>query len=161
MGGKGGLVGQHPVAAGGLGAVQRRVGIGQQRLDARVVALAGSHADGDSERDGMPGRRHQPQLRDGALDALGHLAGAVGTGVGQERGKFLAPQAAEQVCLAQGLADGVCAGADGGVAHLVPMLVVDALEVVDVDHQHGARLPVAAAVVEQGRAALHEGPSVQ
>jgi hypothetical protein len=68
---------------------------------------------------------------------------------------------AEQVCLAQGLADGVCAGADGGVAHLVPMLVVDALEVIDVDHQHGARLPVAAAVVEQGRAALHEGPSVQ
>ena len=39
--------------------------------------------------------------------------------------------------------------------------VVDALEVVDVDHQHGTGLAVAAAVVEQGGAALQERPPVE
>lgn len=156
-----GFVGKHFIAACGLGAIQRLVGIYEQGVDAAVVWRHFGHADRDGEREWLALGRGQAHLGHSAADAFGHHRGAVGRGVGQQGGKFFAPQAAQQVGIAQGMANGFGACADGHVARLVAVPVVDVLEVVDVDHEHGTGLAMAAAVVEQGRAAFKKRSAVE
>ena len=89
-------------------------------------------------------------VRDRRADPLGDLQRGGGLGVGQQDGELFPALAAGEVLVAQ---HGAQRRADAGqdlVAHRVPVLVVDLLEVVEVDHEQRER--------RLGRGGLRERP---
>ena len=140
-------------APGLLGAVQRAVGGGEQRLG-RLDALAAlCDAAADGERDG-PGRRAAADPSgEAARDALGRR----GIGAGQRQGELLAPDAPEEVAVAQVPARHVDERPQRRVPGRVAVLVVDLLEVVEVEQHEGQ--PVAA--IEEDAQLVLERPAVR
>ena len=116
---------------GDFGAAEQQVG---------VVAMIGGagHADARAQVHGVvvegEGRLERAQ------DALGERDRLVGAGVGQQHGEFVAAQAGE-FCAGVALNLGAQAPGHGlqqAVAKAVAQHVVDVLEAVHVQHQHGA-----------------------
>ena len=62
--------------------------------------------------------------------------------------RILAPQSSEQIGLAQLACQGRCQCLEYGIARCTTMQIVDALEVVSVDHQQADRMPIAPGLLE-------------
>src|SRR5882724_9646928 len=141
-----------------LGAVERRVRVAQQILGPRVAGVAVGDPDG-----GAAEHLHAAQPERDAqrlVQALGHLAGvAGGVHVLEQDGELVAAQPRDGV---GGTQRGLQAAGDLDqqlVAAHVPEAVIDQLEPVDVQHQHGEAgvlppllqgQPVLEAVEEEG-----------
>ena len=123
------------------------------RLHARY---ADRHAEGDRQAtsEGNAG------AVDGCAQPFGGVDGELLVGFGQQHGEFLAPQAAEDVHVAEGGVAQVGDGLEHDVAHLVAVAVVDLLEVVDVEHEHREGAAVAVGAAELLLGALHEMAAV-
>jgi hypothetical protein len=134
----------HAVAARVLGGVEREVGVGDPRAQGVVLAVerCRAHAHHGADRLAAPFER---QARHVVADALGRVERAQRVGVRQEDDELVAAEAAEQVGLAQRGGDRTRDLAQHQVAGQVSVQVVDALEVIDVNHQHRRRHRVAPA----------------
>ena len=133
------VVGDHrPVAA----VLDREVG-------AEEVVVRGLH---DALRVGARGRggpahadlravRAQHDALDGAAHALGDLRRLLRAGAGEQGGELVAADAGEHVPAAHQHREGRRDRLEQHVAGLVAVLVVDPLQMVDVDGEHGELLP--------------------
>jgi hypothetical protein len=123
-----------------LGAVHRRVGVAQQRLDVAAVLRVEADAGAAGERQVVAVDVHrQADLVDDALHrAEDHFLAGV---VVEDHHELVAAQARHRVALAQHRAQPLGHALQQLVAHAVAEAVVDELEVVQVDehHRHGAR----------------------
>ena len=140
-----GVVARHPVPARALGAVERRVGPLEQRLDGVARAVLGdAEAPGHRADRPVDGPLHDgPQL-------LGQPDAPLGRGGWRQHHELLTAPAPHGVGVAEvGLHD-----ARGAHQHLVPgrvaVLVVDPLEVVEVEHHHREGVAVAAGPLQLG-----------
>src|SRR5690606_23165703 len=142
--------GAHAVAAVGLGRVE-----GLVRGPERVVDVAGGirrdrvHADAGRDAQLQPLRL--ARFVDQRLaDVLGDRHRLVEAGAGQGRHELLAAEPGkDRVVRAQGLADAPGRAAQDLVADQVAVLVVDALEMVQVDHQQRQRAPRGPRLLQQ------------
>jgi hypothetical protein len=130
-----------------LGHVQSRVGEALEPVQgARMSGVAGHAHRGRDRRVAA----REGDVRDRRADPLGDLQCDGDLGVGQQDRELLPALAAGEVLVPQ---HGAQRRADAGqdlVAHRVPMLVVDLLEVVEVDHEQRER--------RLGRCGLGERP---
>ncbi len=137
-----------------LGLVEGSVGPAQQGLVIRV-AIEGGHANADGNLRGLVAR--QVESFCGHLGAQ-FFCGAAGTGqrgIHQQQQKLFAAQAEQVVAAARVVREQAGHLLQHHVARFVAVAVVDLLEVVDVDGQHGKAGAVAARVVH--RFAQHHG----
>src|SRR3972149_6989802 len=123
------------VAAGVLGQVHRLVRQLDEVIEVRVVVRQRRQADGDRHRaHGLQVLAGEGPRLDGVADALGEGARLLRPNVEEDEDELLAAKAVDAVVLPHGVAQ------DGGdlpqrdVANLVAVVVVEALEVVDVRH---------------------------
>ena len=144
-------------AAGVLGGVERGVGAREQVGRVGRVLGMGRDAGGGGER--APADLH---LGDRRAGALGRLAGAGGPDAGQHEHELLAAEAPDGVAVAHHGAEPAGGERERAVPLGVAQRVVDALEAVEVEHDHAdglaggggggerrAQALLAAAVVEQ------------
>ena len=125
-----------------LGAVHRRIGIAQQLFAIAIARVPHGDAQAGGGKQFAAGHPHRPpQHRQQALGEVAHVLHAVR--VFHQQGELVAAQARDHVVLAHAHGD---APRDlhqqfvaGGVAHAV----VDQLEAVQVEEQHGEGLAVA------------------
>ena len=80
---------------------------------------------------------------------LGHRGGRLAAGVGEQGEELLAAEAAELVLRPHAVAQRDRDRDQRGVAGVVAVVVVDALEAVDVDHRHRQLAAVAARAADQ------------
>ncbi|CAM2160677.1 hypothetical protein PT2222_80261 [Paraburkholderia tropica] len=140
-------IGDHDaVAPAFLRDVEPPVGDLQQRFVVRgAVGGTDRHADRHRERNRFRMRRARgpgEMLRvhlDRESHALGHGAGGREIGARQQRREFLAAETRGHVHAAQVRAQDLREQREHGVAGCVAVAVVHALEIVDVEHQHGER----------------------
>ena len=92
-----------------------------------------SEARGDAQRAPSVGQRQRERL-DALTHALGQVEGALEVGAGQHHRELLAAVAGGRVDVARALAQDASDLAQHDVALLMAVGVVDALEVVDVEH---------------------------
>jgi hypothetical protein len=121
-----------------------------------VVAAAGfgdPGADRDPRRHGVALRRLGRHPRP---DALGDLGGGRRVGLREHEQELLAAVARGEVGAAQRGAEDRRESTQNLVAGQVPEGVVEALEVIDVDHRHRQRPPVAPAALDLGLERLHQ-----
>ena len=146
----------HPVAAAFLGEVQGLVRLAGEFLDPLGLELQGTEAKthGDADAGGIVG-----------LDDLAHPVGddcrPVEADVRQDNAEFLAAVPADQVHLAEILAQQSRDHADHPVAGGVAVAVVDQFEMVDVAHDAGQLAAVALGHGEQPLELAVEGPPVE
>src|SRR6478752_3827740 len=131
----------HAVTPGGLGAIEGLVGAPQQigNLDLGTpVESAYPDADGDDTL--FAAGMRKPEVAHLASKGLGDDEGASGVGLGQDDRELLAAIAGRRVgrpprrCL-----DAAADGAQAFVARRVAVLVVEALEPVDIDDEQAER----------------------
>ncbi len=135
-----GVGGDGAVAPGVLGPVERGVGALQQVLEG-LAGGAGGDADRDRERVEHEAVAAPLQAQRGHAQAqrFGDMHGVARRGSGKQQQEFLAAEAHRVVACAQAAAQGRRDGSNHGVAEGVAVAVVDALEMVDVDHRHAQR----------------------
>ena len=118
----------------------RAVGLLEQRLD--ILAARGVHAEAGGElrltRQGFVALPH------GGDDLVAHRAGAVLAGAGHEHDELVAAVAGDDVAVAAALGEQRRHVLEQPVAGLVPVAVVDRLEVVHVEEQDAGRAAAAA-----------------
>ncbi len=130
-------VGQmHPVAPGRLGCVQRAVGANQQIVESAVFCRGLRHADADGDRQLF--RLQNPRRRVLAQPLGGGLRRGQ-FGLRQKHQKLLAAHARHMIARPRAFAQQRGQAGQHPVAHGVAVFVVDALEMIDVDHQHAKR----------------------
>ena len=122
-----------------LGHVHRDVRVADQI--GRRVGVAARQRDADAAADVDLAARHRERLGERGQDAARDDLGAAGVAVGQVGGELVAAEAREHVALAQRRLQATRGLAQQRVAGLVAVAVVDELEAIDVDEQHGARAP--------------------
>ena len=105
----------------------------------------------------MQHRRHL----DGRADLLGPLAGATRIQFGHDDGEFLAAVTAGDVLAAHLGLDQPADLGEQRVAGRVAVGVVEALEMVDVEHQHRQRQPTALAALQFAGEVLLEIPAIE
>src|SRR5689334_18391423 len=153
---------RHPVAAGALGGVERRVGPRQQTLE-RIVAPARRHADRE---------RHQAGLLlavsaadayggDGGADLLGERARAGERDLLQQQGELIAPWARRDVAPLDVRLQRLADRPQDLVPEQMTVLVVDLLEVIDVGQHQRAALEGAAGCAELLYRELEAAPVLQ
>ena len=152
-----------PVPAAGLGLVQRRVGRAQQgaQTQRRLGHVRAGDANAQRGADGCAIACLDADFARGFAQPLGHGAGRGAVGARQQHGKFLAAQAAYEFMRAQRLRQ---AGRDflqHPVASGMAVAVVGVLEVVQVQHQHGARLVLALQALQRALSALQKAGACQ
>ena len=127
-------------AAGGLGGVHRQIGIFQDLVEVGTILRRQRNADrgirGDLMAEAFIGRADR--LID-AVDELGDVVRAFDGGL--DDGEFVAAEPGHEIGLAHAAAQADGDGLQQFVADHVSERVVDALEFVDVDVEHG-KLPV-------------------
>src|SRR5690242_9555584 len=97
-----------------------------------------SDADADRHRAERRSHMRPPQVMYGATDAFCNLRRIVRAGARQDDGEFLTTVARRQIVwMKQAADDGHGNIAQAQVAALMAVAVVELLEVVDIDHQHG------------------------
>jgi hypothetical protein len=125
--------GEAPLA-GGFCRVHRHVGVAQQ-----VAAVAALPGQGDA--DARPHQHRGPvqveRLGEVGDDALGDPRGAVGVGALQQHRELVAAEPGRGVLGPQAGAQALRHRDQQRVTHGMPKAVVDPLEVIEVDEQHG------------------------
>ena len=104
-----------------------------------VCGVAARERDADAAADVDLAARHAERLRERGQDAARDDLGAAGVAGRQVGSELVAAEAREHVALAQRRLQPAAGLAQQRIARLVPVAVVDELEAVDVDEQHGAR----------------------
>ena len=104
-----------------------------------VCGVAARERDADAAADVDLAARHAERLRERGEHAARHDLGAAGVAGRQVGGELVAAEAREHVALAQRGLQPPAGLAQERIARLVAVAVVDELEAVDVDEQHGAR----------------------
>ena len=146
-----GLVGRHRlIATEILGSVQGVVGGRHSGTD-----VAGRRT-GDPDRHGHVLAVREPDLSRCSHDSVGDLAGLVGRRIREQDAELLAAVAVHHIVEPDLVGEHRGDRAQDLVALLVAETVVDRLEVIDVDHDHGGRTGSAGA----GRQVMVEPPSV-
>ena len=135
-----------------LGVVQRDIGMFEQGRIVRAMVGIESDADAGAAFDRSPGmaERRMEMIGDARQDRLQR------GGVGQAReqdGEFVAAHARDEIAGTQRLAQPVGHGAQQRVARVMAGGVVDALEFVEVEQQHGRQ----AAMIRGGGRLRHGG----
>src|SRR5438874_1491285 len=126
------------VASLGLRDVEREVGRTDERR--RAVAVVGVDGDADRDGDGEVGRGAvQRPAADPLADPAGEVLRAFEPGFREQDDELLPAVARNDVDLPDLLADAVGNLDEYGVADLMPVLVVDLLEMVEVEHQQRQR----------------------
>ena len=105
----------------------------------RRLRIAARERDADTAADVDLAARDAERLRERGQDATGDLLGRPGVAARQVGSELVAAEAREHVALAQRRLQPAAGLAQQRIARLVPVAVVDELEAVDVDEQHGAR----------------------
>ncbi|RMO12329.1 hypothetical protein ALQ47_05261 [Pseudomonas cichorii] len=146
-----------PVAALGLGAVHRRIGVLDQCGDVGAVGGEQATADAGTHEElvlaSLEGRGEAGQEL--AADGL-CIAGL--QQAGQQDDEFIAAQARYGVDVAQRLLEALCDAFEEQIAHRVPEAVVDVFEAIQVDKQHGTEAARLFAVLQGGvQAAFEQG----
>src|SRR5579872_5438590 len=121
------------IAAAGLGGVERLIGDLDELLETGA-RLEAADPDADGKAYGLAARRYL-ELRHGLAHTLGSDLGARKLGVGEGDQKLLAAVTAQHVGRPKEAEAGLRHLSDRLVADLMAVGVVDALEVIDVDHQ--------------------------
>jgi hypothetical protein len=124
----------------------------QKKIASFAIGWEESHTDGDGEvRIGLAVKGNG-EFFDGGAQALGPGVGAVCGGVGENEGELFAALPTRDVFGANAGFEDVGDGLQRGVSGEMAVGVIEALEVVDVDHQHGEGL---FAAHRPGEFALH------
>src|SRR5262249_24268988 len=142
------------IPASTLGPVQVVIGL----LD-EGAGLDGRAGGCDPDRDAYDHRvvlEHERGLPDQLAQALVELPGGIMPSFGQHHHKFLAPVARKHLVLAHLAPHAPGQLLEHMVTGQVAMLVVDALEMVDVEHDQRKRTPVATAPGQLAVQVLHE-----
>ena len=127
----------HGIAAVGLGAIHRRVGVLQQRVGRFAVARIDGDAQAGVDRQQLPADFHR--LGQGAENLLRHRHDVGDFGhVAQHHDELVAAQARHGVALAHAFAQAVGHGPQQLVALAMAETVVHGLEAVEVEHQHAS-----------------------
>src|SRR6476659_10136416 len=127
------------VATPTLGHVQRPVGRPHQGRGRGALLREGRSADRDRDVERWLALGQERLAPDRLADALGELGRALDRGLRQHHHELLAAVAGERVDLADLLLHPVLELAEHAVTSGVAGPVVDQLEVVEVQHQHGER----------------------
>ena len=122
------------IPPGFFGDVERGVGRLEERVGPRR-ARALEIGDADRHGDGRGGPAPLGPRAERFADALGELEGLRGRRLGQEHDKLVSAVTRRQIRGAARRAERLGDGEQRGVAGVVPGVVVDLLQVVDVDHQ--------------------------
>ncbi len=134
----------HAIAALGLGAIERAVGNVEQRIDAACGVLAECDADAH-RRDEVAVRELCRRRLEIAPDAIGYGIGLAQISDRQQRGELLAADAPEQDAVSERRCGGGREGLQHPVTDRMAHAVVDLLEAVEIEQQHGQRLVVSRA----------------
>ena len=123
-------------AAGGLGNVKCAIAESQQVFEGEVAAVDGGNADAcpKAELARVAGNAEPGEL---GLDAVGGELGGIGVGIGHDHEELVAAEAGYEISGTHSAAEAVGDGAEGEVAGLVAVAVVDLLEAIDVEHERG------------------------
>ncbi len=140
------------VLAPGLGGHHRGLGAGDQL--ARVHRVLGPLRNADGERE--PARGVELPVCELVGEARGEPQSVARVAGGHDDPELLAAEPADDVRGPHGLAEDVGERDENLVAGAVPVDVVDALEVVDVEHEDGDRVVRPADPVELGAQAVVE-----
>ena len=135
-----------------LGAIELLVGAldPEQRRRAHPLRREGA-ADRDRHRDLLAGADVDAARADMGADPLGDVLGEERRAVGQDHRELLAAEARDRVHRPDALAERDRDVLQDDVAGLVAVGVVDALEVIDVDHQDQRRLAGARDAIDLAR----------
>ena len=151
-----------PVAPFGLGEVERLVRpVDELGLGPRV-GRAGGHPDADRHLQALAGAPAPERMSpDGFAHALRHPERLVGIGVGQHDGELLAPVPGRDIVGPDRLLDDLRDLPQRRITLGMAVLVVEALEVIDVDHQDGDLVPEPLGLQQLARQVLLEVPMVE
>ena len=128
----------HGLAApGALRPVQRGVGVLEQHRGVDAVGRGGGHARGRGQRTAAHG-----QLGQGGTSALGTVLGGMDVGTRQDQHELLATEATDRVAAPHHRAQPLGGRGQHAVALGVAVGVVDDLEVIEIEQDHGDRIPV-------------------
>src|SRR6266545_5125665 len=131
--------GLHLVLSLPLGLVQRAVGSRHERVGAAVARIRG-RPEARGYRDDVTARSRYAELFDRLANTLGQPACPGKLRTRQDEGDLLAAEACREIELPDGLREDRRDGAQDGVTRLVPVTIVDLLEVVDVgEHERQVR----------------------
>ncbi len=149
------------VPAAPFGGVERAIGGVDQRIGALRDADPARAADGDRQVQ-LAARRRDRLRPDGLADALADPAqrGVVGD-VGHEHRELLAAPARRDAAGAEGALDALCDAREHDVADGMAVRVVDGLEAVDVEQQHGRRAAGVGGAAQLGHQLLGEVAAVR
>ena len=125
------------VLAFALGARKQEVRARQQLVDRGHVGGQEHRGDGCGQRDAAVAVLDDGR-GDGQADALGHARDLGGLGLRKEDHELVAADAADVVDGAYGCAQPAADLLEHHVADGMSVLIVDGLEIVEIDHQHGA-----------------------
>ena len=128
--------------------------------------MAASVSSGDVHGDASAVGEHEAELALGDFGEVGAHADIEGArrgvvGVRHQDAELLAAVAADQVARADGRLQRAGDEGERAVAGVVPLGVVDELEVIEVDHQDRDRMAVADAHRHLGRRQAHPGAPVE
>ena len=124
------------VAAALLGLVHREVGVAEHLVGGEVGIVPDRHADGDVH---TQGHLTDPDgLAHGLAEALGEVERGIHVGdrFGDDE-ELVAAEAADVVSAAHDRLETLRHRSQHGVAGWMPVLIVDVLEPVEIDEQHG------------------------
>ena len=128
---------RHCSRLGRLGSVHRSVGVVQDLLGGGVLDDAGRDSDARAGHDLVA--VELVHFRESRLHSLGHDQRTGSIGVSEQNHELVAAESRPRVHGAQLLCDVRPHRDEHAVAHLVPERVVDELEAVDVEEEHGER----------------------
>ena len=147
------------VAALGLGAVERAVGVFEQNVERFFGVEAARHADADRGID-LPVADFPAAFRERDPDAVGANAGRLDARSRQHDCEFLAAHAAEYVARPQCRRAGAGELAEYGVADRMAVPVVDGFEAIEVEHHHRDRRLVMAAALHEPNGAVQKSGAI-
>src|SRR6266545_378683 len=140
---------RYAIAPGGLGAIQGVVaGLDQRRDVERALA---PRRDADARRQSVAPHEQAAEL---AAESLRELPRSETDRVGENDGELVAALARDDFELADRARQHLRDQAEGVVARVVSMLVVDALQVIEIDRQDRQRQPMSSGTLELSFEAL-------
>ena len=140
-----------------LGGIQAAVGGGELVPVAPVLRIDG-HATADRERGQLLRRRRRGGYC--GTQAVGNRQGIGAGHAVQQHHEFLAADAANSIVAAAAAIQHLRHVAQRGIALQVAVRVVDALEMVDVEHDQGEGAPLALGAARLGEEALQRGAAI-
>jgi hypothetical protein len=142
-----------------LGPVKRKIGLHHQVL--RPCRLRGIERDADARGDADLVAVDGERLAEHLADPPRELADDVWIGQAEhQNGELVATEARHEMIWPHGFPETLDDLLQQEIAHGMPKGVVDILEVVDVEIEHGERRSPAQARIEGHRQPLHEGAAI-